>query len=135
MRQSLKIIAWFIGVLIFIAVLTVFVGPHIYSFLSRPDHKFGTRDLPAPPDYRLRNHWAAWPDEENPADLLPEMTHSVPPNQRIASAFFVHPTTYGGREHWVQPMDHQETITGTDQGTISIQASAFNGCCRVYDIR
>ena len=132
MRKSLKVVALFIGSSIFIAVLTVFLGPYTYNLLSRPGHEFGTKDLPDPPDYGLRTHWAAWPDEENPADLLPEMIQSVPPHQRIASAFFVHPTTYGGREHWVQPMDHLETITDTDQGTISIQASAFNGCCRVY---
>ncbi|MEL7186504.1 MAG: DUF3089 domain-containing protein, partial [Pseudomonadota bacterium] len=84
------------------------------------------------PDYSLRSNWSGWPDDANPAERLPTGLSSPPQSERLADAFFLHPTTYGGKEHWVQPMDYEPSRQGTDFGTVSIQASAFNECCRVY---
>ena len=75
---------------------------------------------------------SAWPGPGSPAERLPDGMTPTPPDIRLASAFFLHPTTLGDTEHWVQPMDHEETRRGTDRGTVSIQASVFNDCCRVY---
>ncbi|GIS19065.1 MAG: hypothetical protein CM15mP120_09810 [Pseudomonadota bacterium] len=45
---------------------------------------------------------------------------------------FLHPTTFGGTASWVAPVDDAQVNAGTDYGSISTQASAFNGCCRIY---
>jgi hypothetical protein len=80
----------------------------------------------------MRSNWSGWPGPGNPADRLPLNVEPVPYEKREAAAFFLHPTTFGSTDHYVQPMDHEETRRGTDFGTVSIQASAFNDCCTVY---
>lgn len=132
MKKFLKILAWLVGIIVLLLILLVIFGPGIYGRMMAPDHEFGSKPLPAAPDYTLRAHWAAWPDDDSRAESLPDGVDSVPQSDRLAAAFFLHPTTYGGRDHWVQPMDDAAAIRGTDYGTITRQASAFNGCCRVY---
>ena len=132
MRRGIKVTLWSLGTLVVLMGALVVLGPSFYARMIAPDHEFGEKPLPAPPDYTQRAHWAAWPDEASPAERLPEGFEGTPQEDRMASAFFLHPTTYGGTEHWVQPMNDEEAIRGTDLGTISRQASAFNGCCRVY---
>jgi hypothetical protein len=131
-KKLLKILLWALGIFVVLIIATVLFGPGIYGRMMAPDHEFGSKPLPAAPDYSLRAHWAAWPDDDSPAERLPDGVDRIPQDDRLASAFFLHPTTYGGREHWVQPMDDADAIRGTDRGTISGQASAFNACCRVY---
>ncbi|MGI9235016.1 MAG: DUF3089 domain-containing protein, partial [Woeseiaceae bacterium] len=132
MRRGFKITLWSVGtiVVLFVALLTI--GPGIYGRLYTPDHEFGSKPLPAAPDYAVRSHWSAWPDDSSPAERLPDGVAPTPEEDRLASAFFLHPTTFGSKEYWVQPMDHEEARRGTDLGTTSIQASVFNDCCRVY---
>jgi hypothetical protein len=132
MKKGLKITLWGVSSMVVLLAATVWIGPPIFAWMLAPDHRFGDKPLPAAPDYTLRAHWAAWPDEASPAERLPQGVSRVPLQDRQAAAFFLHPTTYGGSEHWVQPMDDEDAIRGTDLGTISIQASAFNGCCSVY---
>ena len=48
----------------FCAGLIVFLGGSIYFYLYLPDHEFGAKEPPDPPDYRLRSHWAAWRDKK-----------------------------------------------------------------------
>jgi len=132
MRKGLKITFWGLGIIIVLLVALVIVGPIIYARMTAPDHEFGTKPLPPAPDYALRSNWSGWPDDANPAERLPDGVSSTPQDQRLADAFFLHPTTYGSKDHWVQPMDHEQARYGTDLGTTSRQASVFNGCCRVY---
>jgi hypothetical protein len=130
--RALKITLWVAGSLVVLIVAAVLAGPFIVGWMLAPDHKFGEKPIPDAPNYTLRAHWAAWPDDASPAERLPDGVVRIPQEDRPASAFFLHPTTYGGTDHWVQPMDDEAAIRGTDLGTISRQASAFNGCCRVY---
>ena len=132
MRKGLKITLWGLGTVVVLLMAIVLLGPSIFGWILAPDHRFGEKPLPDAPDYTLRAHWAAWPDDASPAERLAEGVPSTPQEDRLADAFFLHPTTYGGTEHWVQPMDDEQTRRGTDLGTISRQASVFNGCCRVY---
>ncbi|MGI9262840.1 MAG: DUF3089 domain-containing protein [Woeseiaceae bacterium] len=132
MKKALKILLWTVGIIALLLVALVVFGPGLYGRMMAPDHEFGSKPLPDAPDYSLRAHWAAWPDDDSPAERLPDGVDRIPQDERLASAFFLHPTTYGGREHWVQPMDDVDAIRGTDRGTISGQASVFNACCRVY---
>ncbi len=107
-------------------------GPGTYARMIAPDYAFGSRPLPAAPDYTLRSNWSAWPSPSSPAERLPDGLKPTSQDSRLASAFFLHPTTFSGTEDWVQPLDHEETRRETDRGATSIQASVFNDCCRVY---
>jgi len=131
-RKGLKISLWGLGTVVVLLMAIVLLGPSIFRWTMAPDHLFGEKPLPDAPDYTLREHWTAWPDDASPAERLPEGVVSTPQEDRLADAFFLHPTTYGGTEHWVQPLDDEQARRETDLGTISRQASVFNGCCRVY---
>ena len=132
MRKWLKIALYGLGTIAVLLLVLVLAGPSVFQWMSAPAHRFGDKPLPDAPDYALRAHWSAWPDDASPAERRPDGVGFTPQEARLADAFFLHPTTYGGRERWVQPMDDEETGRETDLGTISRQASAFNGCCRVY---
>lgn len=132
MSKTTKILIWvFVGAPAILVAL-LFIAFQVLIANLEPDHAFGEKPLPIAPDYSMRSNWSGWPGPGNPADRLPLNVEPVPYEKREAAAFFLHPTTYGSTDHYVQPMDHEETKRGTDLGTVSIQASAFNDCCTVY---
>lgn len=132
MRRVFKWSLLTVGVIAGLLLLLMSFGPAVYTGMVKPDHEFGSKPPPDAPDYRLRSSWAAWPDDASPAERLPDSLVPRPNTERQADAFFLHPTSYGGKLSWVQPIDDAETRRSTDLGTISRQASAFNDCCRVY---
>ena len=88
---------------------------------------------PPPPDYSRADSWAAWPGRASSADTIPPgITDAALPEDQKADVFFIHPTTYltGGRNaRYDEP---GLASTQIDQGVLRFQASAFNGCCRIY---
>ncbi|MEM7278789.1 MAG: DUF3089 domain-containing protein [Pseudomonadota bacterium] len=132
MHKLLKILLWTIGVIVLLLVLLVIFGPDLYMRMVKPDHEFGLNPLPDAPDYTLRSSWAAWPDGASPAERLADGMAPTPQAERLADAFFLHPTSYGGKGSWVQPIDDEDARRSTDLGSVARQASAFNECCRVY---
>jgi hypothetical protein len=88
---------------------------------------------PPAPNYADPAAWAALPDRPGAADEVPP-NDSIPLAGRGARAdvFYIHPTTLRGQTHWNQWIDDPETNDWTDVSVIARQASAFNGCCRVY---
>jgi hypothetical protein len=132
MSRAAKILIWvFLGAPAIIVAL-LFIAFQVLIANLEPDHAFGEKPLPMAPDYLMRSNWSGWPGPGNPADRLPPNVEPVPYEKREAAAFFLHPTTYGSTDDYVQPMDHEESRRGTDLGTVSIQASVFNDCCTVY---
>jgi hypothetical protein len=100
--------------------------------LERP---FDAYSRPPEPNYADPASWAALPGPEHAdaADLVPA-GEAVGDRQDEAEAdvFYIHPTTYRGRENWNQDLALKEWNEFTDQSVINRQAAAFNGCCRVY---
>ncbi len=100
--------------------------------LERP---FADYPRPPAPNYADPGAWAALPGPEHldAADLVPP-GEAVGDRQAEAEAdvFYIHPTTYRGRENWNQDLSLKEWNDFTDQSVINRQAAAFNGCCRVY---
>jgi hypothetical protein len=98
-----------------------------------PAKPFGELPSPPAPDYANPAHWAALPDRADAADLVPEGDAF---GDRQASAkvdvFYIHPTTYRGKEFWNQALDDAATNKWTDDSVIARQASVFNACCRVF---
>ncbi|MDP6377444.1 MAG: DUF3089 domain-containing protein [Kiritimatiellia bacterium] len=135
--KLIKAVAITFAVLFVLAVGLYFSGYGgqlaMWAFLTynAPSGDFDPADAVVPPDYADRANWAALPDEDDPADLVPE---GVAPGlgPREVDAFFIHPTGYLRSGGWTSPMDPE---TGTEENTrwmMANQASAFNGCCNVY---
>ncbi len=87
------------------------------------------------PDYTQLEYWAAHPDKEDPADMLPD--EALFDNQKTSNVdvFFLHPTTYTKgkpKQHWNGSVKDLDLRMKTDSGTILHQASIFNGAGRVF---
>ncbi|HHM21628.1 MAG TPA: DUF3089 domain-containing protein [Bacteroidetes bacterium] len=96
----------------------------------KPQQPFDSAAVPAPYDYSSLESWAAHPAKKSKALL-------VPPGEQLAAAamadvFFVHPTTYFGKDNWNQPSGYQPATELLDEMVLPAEASVFNGCCRVF---
>src|SRR5688572_3664161 len=85
---------------------------------------------PPAPDYSKQASWAAWPGSAGPVDTMP-----VGVSEKMdtgVDVFFVHPTSH------LSPFSNNAAFDArgfTGAGVSNMmkrQASAFNGCCRVY---
>lgn len=122
-------------------VVMLAAGAWLYPRLAalnqlRPlDKPFDAYPRPPAPNYADPANWAALPgaDHRDAADLVPAgETVGDRQNQAEADVFYIHPTTYRGRENWNQDLALKEWNDFTDQSVINRQAAVFNGCCRVY---
>ena len=87
------------------------------------------------PDYSQLSYWAAHPDKDDPADLIPKGLSSTPQEELSADVFFVHPTIYTGKPkegQWNASLSDTKLNKKIDDGTIQYQASAFNQAGKVY---
>lgn len=96
-----------------------------------PEHDFDpARAVPAP-DYSTDVAWAALPTRPDEADLTPggvqDLQASAP-----ADVFFIHPTGYTRGQGWNSAIDLESATEENTRWMLANQASAFNGCCRVY---
>lgn len=144
---------WVLGSLLIILVLLVWVGKplvrRVLFWYTHPDHHFAQSPVPPKPDYSKLSSWAAHPQKKEPSDLVPahvvsrsshtkrgssSMSHkllSVPKHPK-ADVFFLHPTTYISSKSWNGPITDAHARRRVDNAVMKYQASAFNGCCRVY---
>ncbi|PKA05002.1 hypothetical protein CH375_07680 [Leptospira ellisii] len=101
-------------------------------WLIRPSGNFGERGNPPAPDYSLVSSWAALPEIKDGADEVPSGSDwKDGQNSALVDVFFIHPTTFFGRE-WNAPIDDRSVNERTDDGTVRKQASVFNCCGRIY---
>ena len=126
----------------------VVIGILIYAFFGeirffllkmaiQPSNSFAESSAPPAPDYSFLKNWAALPDKEDLADVLPEGNYPEGNYKDVqaqakADVFFIHPTTYLSSDSWNQPLDNHEVNEFTDKTVMQGQASVFNGCCKVY---
>lgn len=108
-------------------------SPSQAQFGGMPEKSFDALERPAVPDYTETSAWAALPTMQDAADFAPDGT-SVPEAQAMARAdvFYIQPTTYRGGENWNQDISMEDVNAWTDISVIARQASAFNGCCKIY---
>jgi hypothetical protein len=131
-------ILWGLGalaVLIVIAVGALVASPALrYAALFSPWHSFDASKNPPAPDYAQTASWAATPDRPGLAASVPAETdeRDLGADGKI-DVFFIHPTTYLSRQNWNARFDEGgDTEARLDNGVLRLQASAFNGCCRIY---
>src|SRR4029079_313076 len=84
------------------------------------------------PDYSLTASWAALPDREDAADVVPSGAAQDRQSSAEVDVFFVHPTTFFGTTGWNQALDDSSTNQLTDMFVLRGQAAVFNGCCKIY---
>ncbi|MBT4739301.1 MAG: DUF3089 domain-containing protein [Rhodospirillaceae bacterium] len=125
-----RVFSSFFGFLLLVASWT---DPVQAQFGGVPKGTFDDYGRPAAPDYADRSSWAALPDQDDAADVYPVGT-SIPEAQSMAQAdvFYIHPTTYRGSENWNQDVAMEDVNIWTDISVVARQASAFNGCCKIY---
>jgi len=89
---------------------------------------------PPAPDYAQADAWAAWPGRPSEADVVPPgIVEPAFPAAGRADVFFIHPTTYlFGSAPNARFDEPGITSTQIRRGVLRFQASAFNGCCRIY---
>jgi Protein of unknown function (DUF3089) len=101
-----------------------------------PKKAFEPRAVPAAPDYRRMETWAAHPDASDPADQTPCPDIKNEQASAAADVFFLHPTTYTGSKRnqraWNADLADAELNRATDESAVLFQASIFNGAGRVF---
>jgi len=119
-----------------VAVAAIVLSGNLLPVLGRlfgPDHDFDPARAVAAPDYASESAWAALPSKADEADLVPEGVGDADEQQRApADVFFIHPTGYLSGASWNSPIDLESATEENTRWMLANQASAFNGCCRVY---
>lgn len=126
----------FIGVLGVIAVVLV-VGlavawvqrDQLVFWWSSPRINYGEQRTIIPV-YLFAEQWAAHPDKRDNADLVPP---GMTDNQATAQVdvFFIHGSSYFGYQ-WNAEVRDAAVNTVVDGPLMALDASVFNGCCRVF---
>lgn len=101
------------------------------AMFLRPKEDFDKNTLATPPDYSQTSSWAARPDTADNADLTPPGETDAQA-EAPADVFFVYPTVWFDRRVWNDTLDNPKSLEVVDEIILSSQASAFNGCCKVY---
>ncbi|MEQ8265592.1 MAG: DUF3089 domain-containing protein [Parvibaculum sp.] len=129
-----------LALLVLAAILTLgggflyFNEPAQYYVLLKPWSGFNAEKAPPAPDYMSDDAWAALPEREDKADVVPAATN-LADNQATAEVdvFFLHPTTYYGKAAWNARYDEPGFPRDRlENGVLRYQASVFNGCCRIF---
>ena len=104
------------------------------SCRSLPQGSFDEARIPPVPNYSEPDNWAALPDLEDEADVLPADTLVDRQANAPIDVFFLHPTSYIGKRgdrNWNAAVSNQAVNERTDEGAIRFQASIFNGVGKV----
>lgn len=107
------------------------LGYWVAGQMLSPKTDFDPAAAPLAPNYTNTAAWSALPSTVDGADTV---VGAFTDNQSSASAdvFFVHPTTYLSPDAWNAPLDDAAANNLIDNSVNVAQASAFNGCCRIF---
>ena len=104
-----------------------------YSNAQPRNSEAGPNTSPAP-DYSDLQYWAASPFKEDNSDVIPAFLKDEVRDTR-ADVFFIHPTSYFGEEKtspWNADLRDTVVNSTTDNLSILMQTTVFNGSCRVF---
>ena len=118
-----------------VGALTLYMNPKLAQRLFlKPSGGFDLASVPPAPDYASPDAWAALPDRQDNADVVPPESGATD-NQATAlvDVFFVHPTTYYQSDMWNARYDEPGVTTEfLEDGVLRHQAAVFNGSAKVY---
>ncbi len=86
------------------------------------------------PDYSDLQYWAASPHKDDTSDKVPDFLKDEVRDTR-ADVFFIHPTSYFGEKKgspWNADLRDTAVNNNTDNLSILLQTSVFNGSCRIF---
>lgn len=134
LRKTLTVLLGLAVIFVIGAGILYFNKPAQYFVLLKPWTGFDLAKAPPTADYTSDNAWAALPERSDKADVVPASSTATD-NQAHAQVdvFFLHPTTYYGKAGWNARFDEPGfPMDRLENGVLRYQASAFNGCCRVF---
>ena len=132
-RKFLYVFAFLIALVIAGAFAYRLYGVEILRMALVPSEAFRAQPRVDPKRYADRAMWIARPDiPANPALWTP--AGYTPEASPKAAVFFIHPTSYIGRDHWNATLDDAETNA---RAAIFLrgQASAFNAAGEIWSPR
>lgn len=122
-------------VLMLLTVLVLYLNPDLTQRLFlKPSASFDESAVPPAPDYASPDAWAALPDRDDLADVVPPES-GLADRQATAEVdvFFVHPTTYYQDDAWNAAYDEPgATKEFLESGVLRFQAAVYNASARVY---
>jgi hypothetical protein len=132
MKKIMIFIAAIIFVLLVLVAIIMLNGERIFIRSVRPPHHFDLVKAPPAPDYSKDDFWAAIPTKKSEANLVPPGGGTDSQALAKADVFYIHPTGYFRRENWNSPIDPGSAAFETVRSMVAVQASPFNGSCKIY---
>lgn len=133
MMRFLKILGAIV-LLIVVALVGIWATGNtinVIAALFGPAKVWDEAKLPPAPDYAQKQNWAAYPGENDLAQMVPEGLKSTEDGKAV-DVFFIHPTGYMSGASWNSPMNANSRTEENTSWMMANQASVFNGCCNVY---
>lgn len=115
-----------------IVLLGVFgLGPvaTVIATFGSPSRPFDAAHVPPVPDYTSADAWLAYPGRNGLERSTPPGVAAIDEANASADVFFIHPTTYQQSDVWNVAYNKPSEF---DPAVLLGQASAFNGCCRIF---
>ncbi|TNE57856.1 MAG: DUF3089 domain-containing protein [Alphaproteobacteria bacterium] len=98
-----------------------------------PTQEFDPTLAPPAPEYSDPASWAVRPGREAKSTMVPSNRDCRDAQSEAeVDCFFIHPTTYFGKHNWNADINDQRSNEWVDELVIPAQASAFNGCARIF---
>jgi hypothetical protein len=99
----------------------------------KPWGSFDDYPHPAAPDYNLPDSWVCLPSKHNPSDTVPPNSGETD-NQMNApvDVFYIYPTLDFSSDNWNADINNNALNKIIERTAVRVQASAFNGSCKVY---
>lgn len=103
----------------------------VFAEAVRPVGNFDQLPAPLAPDYNHLPNWAAHPGIDDKSHFTPK---GIEPTTAplAADIFYLHPTTFFGKNSWNSPLEHGLSREFVDEMVIPSQASVFNEHCKIY---
>lgn len=122
-------IALIVLVVGFVLIARTDAAASLIEASRKPAKPFAQTPAPPAPDYAEGKAWLAFPGRNGlERSTTPNVT-AVDEQAAPADVFFIHPTMYLKNDVWNAPYD----VAGAYNAPVLLaQASAFNGCCRIY---
>ena len=141
LRKLLWSLAAICGLVLIVGGALVFSPKLRDMALFEPLHRFDAALASPAPDYTQDAAWVGLPGHPGQADVVPPQSgaEDAEANAKV-DVFFIYPTTFFGRagvhfdqDAWNAAYDEGGmTRSVLESGVMRFQASAFNGCCRIY---
>lgn len=135
MLKKLLLAVLAIIVLMVIAAVVLYSNKSLReSVFLQPWSGFDAATATPAPDYTKEEAWAALPQTKDLADVTPPESDARDGQaDALVDVFFLHPTTYYSKDGWNAHFDEGgATRELLESGVLRYQASAYNGCCRVF---